>query len=182
MGWTEVFKNELYKNDNGCYLKKESGEFVLFDQDGQRIRIPIKDILENPIHKYTTAWYELKSVVDNIAENSGALYNSIIVKEDIPPFAPINLNGKLADSYLLSLIDGTCQGISIVNVPLNMMGQFQVSGIIQNPLWNFVENQPVFLNGISLSQIRPETGFLQRIGIAKTPDTLILKISEPVRL
>ena len=62
MAWIEVFKNELYKNSQGCFLKKENGEFVLFDQDGQTIRIPIKDILENPVYKYTDAWRELKTI------------------------------------------------------------------------------------------------------------------------
>lgn len=187
--WYEVFKNELYKNDKGCFLKKENGEFVLFDQDGQTIRIPIKDILENPVYKYTEAWHELKAIVDNvnanlnnISQNTSAQFLSILAKEDIQAFTPINLKGYKADSNLVSLIDATCQGFSIQDVLTNNMGLFQASGVIQNPLWNWNVNESVFLNGNILSQVRPANGILQRVGIAKSSDTLILKISDPIRL
>ena len=189
MAWIEVFKNELYKNSQGCFLKKENGEFVLFDQDGQTIRIPIKDILENPVYKYTDAWRELKTIVDktnldlsNIAQNTSALYLSILAKEDIPSFAPVNLKGYKADSNFTQLIDATCQGFSMNETLTNAIGTFQANGVIQNSLWNWNVNDTIFLNGNSLSNIRPTTGILQRIGTAKTSDTIILKLSDPIRL
>jgi hypothetical protein len=189
MAWTEVIKGELYKNENGCFLKKENGTYVLFDQDVQTVKIPIIDILENPVYKYTTAWTELKTITDrlnadlnNLAQNTSALFLSIIANEDLPAFIPVTLNGKRADSSLLSQVDATCQGISSFEVLTNNAGLFQASGVIINPLWNWTVNQSVFMNGNTLSQIRPSTGFLQRVGIAKRSDTLILKISDPIRL
>ena len=64
----------------------------------------------------------------------------------------------------------------------NAIGTFQANGVIQNSLWNWNVNDTIFLNGNSLSNIRPTTGILQRIGTAKTTDTIILKLSDPIRL
>ena len=189
MAWTEVTKDELYKNKNGCFLKKENGIWFLFDQDDQTIKIPIVDILENPVYKYTTAWYELKTILDRIdsdlnrlSENTSALFLSILTTENIPAFKPVTLKGKVADSNLISLVDASCQGFCNTEVLSGNMGLFQASGVIKNPAWNFTPHQNVFLSGNDLTQTKPNTGFLQKVGIAKSSDTLIIKISDPIRL
>ena len=113
MAWHEVFKNALYKNNTGCFLKKEKDEFVIFDQEGQLIRIPLIDIFENPVYKYSE--FDLK----------------ISASENLP---------------ILSV------------------------------------NETIFLNGNTLSQVKPETGFIQKIGIAKTANSILLKISDAIIL
>jgi hypothetical protein len=187
--WNEITKNELYGNGNGCFLKKENDTWLLFDQDDQTVKIPIIDIFENPVYKYTEAWKELKVIIDKtnldlnrLLENTSALFLSILANENIPAFSPINLKGFKSDSSLNSLVDASCHGISIIDVLNGNMGFFQASGVIKNVLWNWTPNQNVFLNGNTFSHTKPSTGFLQRVGIAKTSDTLILKISEPIRL
>ncbi|MBK8393659.1 MAG: hypothetical protein IPL26_00190 [Leptospiraceae bacterium] len=164
MAWHEVFKNALYKNNTGCFLKKEKDEFVIFDQEGQLIRIPLIDIFENPVYKYSE--FDLK----------------ISASENLPILSPVNFNGLLANSDNTDLPNSICLGITIENILNGNEGKIKTSGIIENSSWNWTVNETIFLNGNTLSQVKPETGFIQKIGIAKTANSILLKISDAIIL
>ena len=164
MAWHEVFRNGLYKNETGCFLKKENNDFVIFDQEGQLIRLPLKDIFENPVYKYSE--FDLK----------------ISASENLPILSPVNFNGLLANSANTDLPNSICIGISIEEILNGNEGKIKTSGIIESSSWNWVENGTLFLNGNTLSQVKPESGFIQKIGIAKTANSILLKISDGIIL
>jgi hypothetical protein len=57
-----------------------------------------------------------------------------------------------------------------------------IEGDITNPGWAWTSGDIIFLNGTSLSTVAPSSGFVQRIGIAKTSQTIVVGLGDPVLL
>jgi hypothetical protein len=57
----------------------------------------------------------------------------------------------------------------------------QLAGEIENIAWNLVAGEVYYLaSGGEISQTPPDTGFVQRIGVAKTSTILVINLGEPV--
>lgn len=61
--------------------------------------------------------------------------------------------------------------------------QVRTYGSITEPTWSWTDNRPVFLSANGhLTQSKPTTGFLLRIGFPRSATTLFVDIEEPVKL
>ena len=57
----------------------------------------------------------------------------------------------------------------------------QLAGEIENLAWNLVAGEVYYLaSGGEISQTPPDTGFVQRIGVAKTSTIFVINLGEPV--
>jgi hypothetical protein len=57
----------------------------------------------------------------------------------------------------------------------------QLAGEIENLAWNLVAGEVYYLaSGGEISLTPPDTGFVQRIGVAKTSTILVINLGEPV--
>lgn len=190
--WKQI-NPELYRNDNGQAMMirrdKDNRACPFFiDDSNPDLAIPIIDFLENPFYKYTSAWIELKNFIDSLRidlsylyQNSSALFLNIVANSYVPIFYPVNLSGSVSNTAVLQKI-GRCHGIAVANTLLGTSGRIQVNGVIQNTDWNFTPGENVFLFGQNFSHSIPLSGFVQKIGTAKTNNTLVLEIREPITL
>ena len=60
---------------------------------------------------------------------------------------------------------------------------YRTSGEMTNVGWNFTPGADLFvgLNGL-ITETAPTVGFSQRIGTARTPTTITIRLSEPITL
>lgn len=56
----------------------------------------------------------------------------------------------------------------------SQQGKAQLIGEIDNPAWTWTPNDPVYLNGTSLSQTAPTSGFILQVGIAVSATRIVL--------
>lgn len=114
-------------------------------------------------------------VLTKLATATGSI--DILTQENFLEFEMCGIDGFKASSIFKEAV-----GISTGVYPINTTRKFLTSGIVQNPLWNFSANLPVYLNNNTLSSIPPTTGFVQKVGIAKHSTILYLKIEQPIYL
>ena len=74
-------------------------------------------------------------------------------------------------------------GLTTQAADLDASCKVKTYGSITEPTWSWTDNKPIFLstNG-QLTQTKPTTGFLLRIGIPRSATTLLIDIEEPIKL
>lgn len=129
-----------------------------------------------------------KKVTDNAGDDateiditSPAIVGQIVMDEPGPAFCVVTVDGKVADSAVLSHI-GRVAGIALTAPAAGFPVDCIFHGDIENPLWSFAEGDSIFLNGASLSATPPASGFSQAIGSAKSPTKVVVNIEEPILL
>lgn len=129
-----------------------------------------------------------KRVADNALEGatevditSPAIVGQIIMDEPGPQFCVVTVDGKVADSNVVSHI-GRVAGIALTAPAAGFPVDCIFHGDIENPAWSFNEGDSIFLNGTSLSATPPAVGFSQAIGSAKSPTKVVVNIEEPILL
>lgn len=115
--------------------------------------------------------------------DSPARYDTadILANVDIPAFSLVTENGQIADSTNLFHF-GHVVGISTILVLTGFTNTVITQGEVSNPAWSWVNNDKLFLNGISLSTVPPVTGFNQFIALAKNNNTIFVRLQQPTRL
>ncbi len=106
---------------------------------------------------------------------------TIVAYEAIPMGAPVTFNGRVASSNLLASF-WRVAGFSKVSTNRGFAVELITSGEFKNDNFNWTPEREVYLNGTALSQTPPSSRFVQILGIAKDSKTVIIKLSEPIRL
>lgn len=83
--------------------------------------------------------------------------------------------------------DGTNQthagkviGLTTAAQPEGVPATIQLAGEIENPVWHLTPGEVYFLvAGGEISMTPPESGFVQKIGVAKTSTVLVINLGEP---
>lgn len=109
------------------------------------------------------------------------IIGTITVIENIAAFEVVNADGSLADSSIVNKRDKVI-GIALQAIANGFSGDYQSDGPITNPLWNFVKGDVLFLNGNTISNIAPTSGFSQMIGKAINNNTINININQAIRL
>jgi hypothetical protein len=107
--------------------------------------------------------------------------STIVAAVDIAAFSVVTVDGHIANSGNLTHI-GRVAGIAVSDIALGVSGLIQLDGEITNPAWNWIPNSKLFLNGSGLSAVAPATGFAQMIAIARSDQTIIIRIGDPILL
>ncbi len=107
---------------------------------------------------------------------------SISATENIPEFAPVTSKGKVADSANASQSMGRVIGIAREAIADGFSGVVIESGEVTNPGWAWAIGDLLFLNGTSIANSPPESGFVQFIGSAKSPTTIVVDLGPPTLL
>lgn len=93
-------------------------------------------------------------------------------------------NGKIlaADGTNITHF-GKVLGIVKSNAPENALASVCETGEITNPAWNLISGASYFLiSGGCISTNPPESGFIQKVGVAKNAKTLNVKLAEPIKI
>lgn len=113
---------------------------------------------------------------------SGAsLVISLAVAQTIAAYLPINSDGVLADSSLITQ-RGKLIGLTIEPINLGDAGDVVTQGEVDNPSWSWIAGDRLFLNGTTISNTPPVSGFVQRIGTAKSSTKINIEIQEAILL
>lgn len=96
-------------------------------------------------------------------------------------YDPVTVDGLLANSGTTAHKNKVI-GLVWADVLSGHIGHALLEGEMTNPLWSWTAGSPLYLNGTSLSQTPPTTGFLQRIAVARTDMTIIIQPKHPILL
>lgn len=101
--------------------------------------------------------------------------------EFIPAFSLATATGEVADSNELNHRNRII-GMVMEDVANGFVGQANVDGEVTNPAWVWSPGTNLFLNGTIISVTAPTVGFSQLVAVARTSDTIIMKIAQAVLL
>lgn len=107
--------------------------------------------------------------------------STVLAAEDLPAFSVVTVGGNIADSNNTAHFSRVA-GITIDDVASGFIATVELEGEITNPAWSWSPNDKLFLNGTSLSTSAPTTGFAQMVAIARTTETIMIRIGAPVLL
>lgn len=99
---------------------------------------------------------------------------------DIPAFSLVTANGQIADSTNLFHF-GHVVGLSTTLTLNGFIDTVVTEGEVTGP-WTWTNNDKIFLNGTSLSTTPPTTGFSQFIAIARSNNTIYVRLQQPILL
>ena len=75
---------------------------------------------------------------------------------------------------------GKVIGLTAAAQPEGVPATIQLAGEIENPVWHLTPGEVYFLvAGGEISMTPPESGFVQKIGVAKTSTVLVINLGEP---
>ena len=75
---------------------------------------------------------------------------------------------------------GKVVGLASTAQPEGEPAIIQLAGEIENPMWHLTPGEVYFLvTGGEISMTPPESGFVQKIGVAKTSTVLVINLGEP---
>ena len=100
---------------------------------------------------------------------------------NLTQYQPVTVDGLLANSATLAHKNKVI-GLVWATVASGFSGNALLEGEMTNPLWTWTAGSPLYLNGTTLSQTPPTTGFLQRIAVARTDMTIIIQPKHPILL
>ncbi len=168
----QIDSDEFKITEKEIYITSKDGKSTLKSFRDNKSLLNLQDLMD--IDNLPNSEKALESfVLDKLSTALSSV--DITTQEDINKYDPIAIDGFKANSN-----NKECVGIALDNVLSGSTKKFLTSGIIINPLWTFTIGLPVYLNGSSLSQIEPNSGFVQKVGLAKHATILFLKISEPI--
>jgi hypothetical protein len=111
----------------------------------------------------------------------GRAVMSVVSTAGIDAFAPVTVRGEPASSDNLNHY-GKVVGIALASWPAHVSFSAILFGEITNPAWNWTPGLPIFLNGTTLDHTAPNSGFSQRLGIAKASNQMLVDPELPIRL
>ena len=129
---------------------------------------------DNPTNQVTQLGTKLKQLAENLAQTE------IVFHDDVPAYYPVVSTGYMASSSNPIHI-GKVVGIITENARNGVSQVVVISGLIVNTAWSFTPGMPVYLNGNTLSNTAPDTGFVQRMGVATSSSAMIVAIGPSIR-
>lgn len=111
--------------------------------------------------------------------DSGGEVVSVVVIENISQFDVVNGDGSKADSSIVGKRNRAI-GIAINSINNGFSGDVRQVGQITNGGWAWTKGLAVYLNGSSLSHTAPNSGFIQKIGIATSTITIEVSINQSI--
>lgn len=121
---------------------------------------------------------DINQLMENIMLNRYAEY---IAAATINQYQVATADGLLANSATAAHGEKIL-GVAHENVVALDPGLAQYSAEIVNGAWTWTPGGMIFLNGTSLSQTAPVTGFRIQIGVAITATKMLVRIGDPVYL
>jgi hypothetical protein len=106
---------------------------------------------------------------------------TITATEVVPQFTGITITGKKADSGVLSQV-GKVAGIALATILNGFSGPVKLIGEMENRSWGWTAGDPIFINGTTLSSVPPTSGWVQKVGKAKSATTVIVELEQPILL
>lgn len=101
--------------------------------------------------------------------------------EVIPPFSLATATGRVANSNNFAYYNKVI-GMVDVSVASGFIGYAFSEGELTNGAWAWTPGAKLFLNGTTLSATAPATGFSQLVAIARTSNTIIMRLAQAVLL
>lgn len=102
----------------------------------------------------------------------------ITAAENLLSLQPVTISGRRADTSA----DRPAAAFTMISMNTGDTKKCLLSGFLENPLWNFTPELPVYLNGSGISNVPASSGFVQKIGTAVSATKIFIKIAEPVYL
>ncbi len=106
---------------------------------------------------------------------------TLVASASLPAFVAVTITGDRADSSNTAHF-GKVTGVTMAAIAIGFSGAVAVNSYLTNALWSWSAGSSIFLNGTALSMTPPSVGFSQVIGVAKSSDTLLVSLSDPVLL
>lgn len=116
--------------------------------------------------------------VEIVSNVSNAEY---VATADILAFQLVTVNGEVADSNNLAHRNKVL-GMSTTNTLNGFTGNAVTYGEVTNPAWTWNVGDIIFLDGTNLLTNPPNTGWVQEIGKATQPDTILIDLNEGILL
>jgi hypothetical protein len=107
---------------------------------------------------------------------------TITAAENIPAFVAVTSLGRIANSSNPSAGIGRVIGIALAAIALGFSGTVVESGEVDNPLWTWTPGDQIYVSGTGLASSAPGTGFVQQVGTAKSPTTIVVDSAQPILL
>lgn len=182
----KLTEKEFRYSEKEVKILLENNKAIITDYLFSKKKLTLKDLIE--IDKLRFSDNSFKEEFESLLENDSFKnkveelikdvlpYIEITTSESIPEFKLITANGLKANTDLAR----EAIALSIKNVPNNTTDKFLLLGLVKNPLWNFTPNEKLFLNGENISHTIPTTSFIQKVGIAITTDSFLLKIEKAI--
>ena len=98
----------------------------------------------------------------------------VVATENIPAFEAITVLGQRADSNNTAHLSRVV-GLNVAAVVSGFVATVAQSGELTNPAWTWTPGVGVWLNGTTLSQTPPTSGFVLLIGVSKTSTTIVIE-------
>ena len=116
-----------------------------------------------------------------VAEGSAETLDiPIVAAESIPAFSPVKINGLIANSATPA-DNGRLAGIASTSIVSGFTGNVRKDGLLVTSL-TLTPNLDVFVNGTSLSNTPPTSGWVQKVGLAKSVNTILIEIGPAILL
>lgn len=170
-----IYKNRIWFDQNPDYVLRD-GQIVYLDgvgtyKMGNKRGSKLKDLDFLP---------KISSTVNNYTSGSS---NQIIVEKVVSQITTkgslINADGSLADSALITG-RGKALGLVMEDTASGFTANVITSGEFTNDTWSWSIGDKIYLNGTSLSNVAPVTGYVQKLGVAKASNIIEVNISPSI--
>ena len=116
-----------------------------------------------------------------VPASGNKLKNRIIAAENVPIYTVITYTGYIANSATTAHMNKIA-GITKEAINATFSGTAVTEGEIENVSWTWTKGDVLFLNGTSITNTPPSTGFRIKIGEALTSTKVFVRISESILL
>lgn len=103
----------------------------------------------------------------------------VVAAEDLAAYEFVTAVGAKADSSNSAHFNKVV-GMTTAAVLTGFVASLSTDGEVTNPAWTWSANASLFLNGTSISQTPPSSGFIQVVGVAVNATTMIIQIKLPL--
>lgn len=131
---------------------------------------------------------QVPSNITNLGSNGYVFVNEIEsgmleiqVAENIPAFTFITFTGFKVDSSNLGHY-GKVFGLVPMATNTGFIANVMEEGEVTNPSWSWSPGTKLFINGTTISSTPPSSGFSQLVAVAKSADTIVVRIEPPILL
>lgn len=146
-------------------------------------RLPVGGLTGQSLTKVSDADFHVDwTTVGSGGGPADSVQVTIVAAENLPAYGPVTSLGLKADSANPSASFGRVIGLAPAAIANGFSGPVVEIGEVANPAWTWTAGDYIFLSGTSLATSPPGAGFVQRLGTAKNPTTIIVDISDAVLL
>ncbi len=184
---TEEANIQLGYKDNSWFLTNNNlvllkGQVVYLGQTGTyKLGDGVSKLNELQFLGKATNTVTNTIITNTVINNDDKIMISITVSTNILKGESVNLDGTKSNSSIVGKRDKIA-GLANTDINSGFSGDIVVEGILQNSGWSWSINDIIYINGTSLSNTPPSTGFIQKLGVAKNSTTIDIKIGQSILL